>query len=125
MSSNSTSGNTSVPYDLMGISANLIPNIKEGIDTYLENVMGFVSRINTTKTDLTQAFKGQAQVGIVQQYLSEATQVINNVTVGLREFYHALDQVQANYDEQLSNISLNSLTEENLNRSTGVSGFGD
>lgn len=83
-------------YDLMGIVESSIPGIQNSIENYLQGVDDIIAKISATDTNVSAAFKGQAQVERVSTYLVNAIETIKEVTTEMRKFKDALEQVKAN-----------------------------
>ena len=109
----------------MGIDAMAINTIKEEIETYLQGVDEIIAKINTTNTNVNVAFKGDAQMHKVKEYLDNSVNTIKGVTAEMRKFIEALDRVRDNYSTQSSSINVTAINEAGLNVTTGVHGFGD
>lgn len=108
---------------LMGINADQIPTIQTSIDEYLRGVDTILEGINAESVNVSQAFKGTAQVATITSFLEESIQTIKKVTVELQKFSTDLDTIKASYVSEDSAITAQAISDDGLTVDTGVNGF--
>jgi len=102
-------------YNIVGIDGNQVPQMRAAIETYVEEVQGYLEdAITATQAEIATAFRGGEAEKAVEGYLSKVKSYVHNVVSTLNAFSDKLADVGNAWVQAQSNIA------SNINTSTGA-----
>lgn len=104
-------------YNLVGINANQIDDMRFAIRVYVENIETHLNQVLDFASD-TYAFKGQYAEAI-KEYVQAVCDVVKSLTSQLLAFSDKLVEVKAAYEEKDMNLA-RSINAQTTNTQSGV-----
>ena len=107
-------------YNLVGINANQIDDMRFAIRVYVENIESHLNQVVDFASD-TYAFKGQYAESI-KEYVQSVCDVVKSLTSQLLAFSDKLVEIKVAYEEKDMNLA-RSINAQTSNTQTGINRY--
>lgn len=107
-------------YNIVGINANAIDDMRFAIRVYVENIESHLNSVRQDALD-TYAFKGQ-YANSIAEYVEAACDVVKSLTSQLLAFSDKLVEIKEAYQEQDINLT-RSISSSSLNTNSSINRY--
>lgn len=108
-------------YNMVGINANSIDDMRFAIRIYVENIEAHLNSVAQDAVDNTYAFKGQ-YANSITEYVQAVSDVVKSLTTQLLIFSDKLVEIKEAYQEQDINLT-RSISAATSNTQSGVNRY--